>query len=137
MPALAITDFNIVCSVLGGFVLFFGLISYFVKERLYLSEALIALLAGIGLGPAGANFIRPLHYAHGSESNLEAITLAFTRLVLGVQLVLAGVQLPKKYLLKEWRSLAWLLLPIMTGMWLVSSFIIWAMIPWLPLVSSA
>src|SRR4051812_19911208 len=59
----------------------------------------IALLVGIALGPHGANLIRPLSYAEGGkEENLDAINLAFARLVLGVQLVLAGVQLPKKYL---------------------------------------
>jgi len=39
MPTLAITDFNIVCSVLGGFITLFGLVSYLFKERFYLSEA--------------------------------------------------------------------------------------------------
>jgi hypothetical protein len=39
MPHLQPTDFNIVCAVLGGFVSLFGLVSYFVKERIFLSEA--------------------------------------------------------------------------------------------------
>lgn len=39
MPVLAITNFNIVCSVLGGFITLFGLVSYLFKERFYLSEA--------------------------------------------------------------------------------------------------
>ena len=42
---------------------------------------------------------------------LDTITLYFTRLVLGVQLVLAGVQLPSKYLKTEWKSLSLLLGP--------------------------
>jgi len=70
-----------------------------------------------------------LDYALGSEQDLETITLYFTRLVLGVQLVLAGVQLPSKYLQKEWKSLALLLGPGMTAMWLASSLIIWGMVP--------
>ena len=68
----------------------------------------------------------------GSEDNLGIITLYFTRLVLGVQLVLAGVQLPSKYLHREWRSLALLLGPGMTVMWLSSSLLIWALVPNLP-----
>jgi NhaP-type Na+/H+ or K+/H+ antiporter len=51
---------------------------------------------------------------------------------LGVQLVLAGVQLPSRYLQKEWRSLAILLGPAMTTMWMISSLIIWAVVPDLP-----
>lgn len=39
MPTLEITNFNIVCSVLGGFITLFGLVSYLFKERFYLSEA--------------------------------------------------------------------------------------------------
>ena len=57
------------------------------------------------------------------------MTLYFTRLVLGVQLVLAGVQLPSKYLQHEWKSLALLLGPGMTGMWICSSLLVWAMVP--------
>lgn len=53
----------------------------------------------------------------------------FTRLVLGVQLVLAGVQLPKRYLQIEWRSLSLLLGPGMAAMWICSSLIVWAMVP--------
>jgi len=39
MPTLALTDFNIVVSVLGGWVSLFGLVSYLCKEKFYLSEA--------------------------------------------------------------------------------------------------
>jgi sodium/hydrogen antiporter len=58
--------------------------------------------------------------------------LYFSRLVLGVQLVLAGVQLPSRYLQKEWKSLALLLGPVMTVMWICSSLIIWGLVPDLP-----
>ncbi|MCJ1288061.1 hypothetical protein MMC26_007414 [Xylographa opegraphella] len=129
MPTLAVTNFNIVCATLGGFITLFGLVSYLFKERLFLSEALISLLAGVALSPHAANFIRPLDYAGGSELNLASITLYFSRLVLGVQLVLAGVQLPSKYLLREWKSLALLLGPGLTVMWLSSSLLVWAMVP--------
>ncbi|KAJ6096716.1 Cation/H+ exchanger [Penicillium sp. IBT 16267x] len=129
MPTLALTNFNVVCATLGGFVSVFGLVSYLCKERFYLSEALISLLAGVIFGPNAANFIRPEDYALHSAANLEAITLNFTRLVLGVQLVLAGVQLPKRYLHVEWRSLSLLLGPGMAAMWICSSLIIWAMVP--------
>lgn len=63
------------------------------------------------------------------DANLDQITLNFTRLVLGVQLVLAGVQLPKRYLQLEWRSLSLLLGPGMASMWMCSALVIWAMVP--------
>ncbi|KAI0843417.1 Sodium/hydrogen exchanger family-domain-containing protein [Hypoxylon sp. FL0890] len=131
MPTLSPTNFNIVVSVLGGWISVFGLVSYLLKENFYLSEALISLLAGLSFSPHAADFVRPLEYA-GSDENLNAITLYFTRLVLGVQLVLAGVQLPSRYLKVEWKALGLLLGPIMTAMWITTSLLVWALVPKLP-----
>lgn len=89
---------------------------------------MISLLAGITFSH-GTDFIKPLDYAAGSQVDLDAITLYFTRLVLGVQLVLAGVQLPSKYLKDEWKSLSLLLGPGMTAMWISSALLVWAMVP--------
>lgn len=89
----------------------------------------IALVAGLIFSPHATNWIRPLDYALGDEINLGTITLYFTRLVLGVQLVLAGVQLPSKYLKKEWKSLSLLLGPGMCAMWTSTSLLVWAMVP--------
>ncbi|EWZ47091.1 hypothetical protein FOCG_11139 [Fusarium oxysporum f. sp. radicis-lycopersici 26381] len=130
---LQTTNFNIVVAFLGGFISIFGLVSYLLKENYYLSEALISLLAGVAFGPHGADFIRPRDYAECAEFpescdfDLNAITLNFSRLVLGVQLVLAGVQLPSKYLVREWKSLSLLLGPGMTCMWLATSLLVWAL----------
>ncbi|KIW79221.1 hypothetical protein Z517_05833 [Fonsecaea pedrosoi CBS 271.37] len=129
MPTLSLTNFNIVCAVLGGFITVFGLVSYLFKERFYLSEALISLVAGVVFSPNATDLIKPLEYAGGSEDSLDYITLYFTRLVLGVQLVLAGVQLPSRYLYTEWKPLALLLGPGMCGMWLCASLLVWAMVP--------
>ena len=50
-----------------------------------------------------------------SEHVLEPINLFFVRLVLGVQLILAGIPIPGKYVLhKLWRVLAVLLISGMT-----------------------
>ncbi|KAI0112071.1 Sodium/hydrogen exchanger family-domain-containing protein [Nemania sp. FL0031] len=131
MPTLDISNFNIVVSVLGGWVSLFGLVSYLLKENFYLSEALISLLAGITFGPRALNWLRPMEYA-GSKENVDDITLVFTRLVLGVQLVLAGIQLPSRYLKREWKPLSLLLGPIMVAMWLATGLLVWALVPHLP-----
>ena len=89
---------------------------------------MISLLAGVVFSPYVLNFVDPLSYAEGSLANLDAITLNFSRLVLGIQLVLAGVQLPSRYLKAEWKSLLVLLGPVMTCMWLISSMLIWMMV---------
>ncbi|KAK9390013.1 Cation/H+ exchanger [Lipomyces mesembrius] len=123
MPTLAINNFNLICTLLGGFVILFGLVSYLVREKMYISEALPSLLFGTIF--KGAGLFRPSLYG----TTTQDITREFTRLVLGVQLVLAGVQLPGKYLWHEWRSLSMLLLPVMTTMWVVSALIIYLCIP--------
>lgn len=129
MPTLSVVNFNIVCATLGGFITIFGLVSYLLKEKFYLSEALISTIAGVVFSPHATNFIKPLQYANNSEVDLETITLYFTRLVLGVQLVLAGVQLPSKYLWKEWKSLSILLGPGMCCMWISTSLLVWGLVP--------
>ena len=90
---------------------------------------MISLVAGLIFSPHATNWIRPHEYALQSVENLDTITLYFTRVVLGVQLVLAGVQLPSKYLKTEWKSLALLLGPVMTTMWIVTSLLVFAMVP--------
>lgn len=92
-------------------------------------RTVISTFAGVIFGPPAANFIRPLDYALHDEATLNTINLYFTRLVLGVQLVIAGVQLPSRYLKTEWKSLCLLLGPGMTGMWVVTSLLVWAMVP--------
>lgn len=129
MPALQLTNFNIACATFGGFICIFGLVSYLCKGRFYLSECLIALIAGLVVSPHAADFIRPLEYTAGSQSDLEAITLYFSRLVLAIQLVLAGVELPSRYVLTEWKPLSLLLGPGMTAMWLFTALVTWAMVP--------
>ncbi|KAH6898365.1 Sodium/hydrogen exchanger family-domain-containing protein [Thelonectria olida] len=131
---LQLTNFNIVVAFLGGFISLFGLVSYLLKENYYLSEALIALLVGVAFGPHGTNFIQPKDYAQCAglsdvecQENLNSITLNFSRLVLGVQLVLAGVQLPSKYLWREWKSILLLIGPGMTAMWLSTSVLVWGL----------
>lgn len=109
--------------------------TYRLANRL-LTLTVIPLLIGVCLSPAAANVIRPLDYAHGDEENLHAITLHFARLVLCVQLVIVGVQLPSQYLRYNWKSLAWLLGPGMIAMWLSTSLLIWAMVPHLSFLHS-
>ncbi|KAJ9622307.1 hypothetical protein H2203_006525 [Taxawa tesnikishii (nom. ined.)] len=81
MPTLAVVNFNVVCAVLGGFITLFGLVSYLLKEKFYLSEALISMVAGLIFSPHATNFIKPLDYALGDQESLDTITLYFTRLL--------------------------------------------------------
>lgn len=45
MPSLELTNFNVVISVLGAWISLYGLVSYLLKERFYMSEAREYILA--------------------------------------------------------------------------------------------
>lgn len=115
---------HLVYIILGGFTSLFMLCSSVIKERLYIGEATVATICGIIFGPHAANLIDP-----GSWGNTDQITLEFARIVLVVQCFAVGVELPKYYMERHWRSVSFLLVPVMTFGWLVTSLFIWWMVP--------
>ncbi|KAM0281851.1 hypothetical protein ACHAQH_003340 [Verticillium albo-atrum] len=121
---LSITAPHLVYIILGGFTSIFMLCSSFIKERMYIGEATVATLCGIIFGPHAANLIDPK-----SWGNVDLITLEFSRIVLVVQCFAVGVELPKFYMEKHWRSVVLLLLPVMTFGWLVVSLFVWWAVP--------
>ncbi|KAI8365918.1 Sodium/hydrogen exchanger family-domain-containing protein [Radiomyces spectabilis] len=122
---MAIETVSVVCAVLGGFILLYGLCSLIIKEKLYISEASVAIACGIIFGPLCANFINIDDWG----GNKEDLTREFSRIVIAIQVMAAGVALPKAYLRKELLSLTMLLIPVMIWMWLISGLCVWAMIP--------
>ena len=109
--------------ILGGFTSLFMLVSLFVKQRLYIGEATVATICGVIFGPHAANLLDPSLWG-----NVDQITLEFSRIVLVVQCFAVGVELPKAYMERHWRSVVFLLLPVMTVGWLVTSLFIWWLI---------
>ncbi|KAJ1842619.1 hypothetical protein LPJ73_005742, partial [Coemansia sp. RSA 2703] len=105
--------------LLGTFAVCFGLISMVVKEWLFLSDTLVAMLFGVLTGPAGFGAVDASKLV-----DVPSFTLELTRLIIGIQVMAAGITLPKKYLLKELKSLLMLLGPVMTWMWLMSAVVI-------------
>ncbi|OWP01349.1 hypothetical protein B2J93_2759 [Marssonina coronariae] len=120
---LSINRPHLVYIILGGFTSLFMLCSSFIKERLYIGEATVATLCGIIFGPHAANLIDPRTWG-----NTDQITLEFSRIVLVVQCFAVGVELPKYYMEKHWRSVVLLLIPVMTFGWLITSLFIWWMV---------
>ena len=109
--------------IIGGFTSLFMLVSLFVKERLYIGEATVATICGVIFGPHAANLFNPLTWG-----NTDQITLECSRVVLVVQCFAVGVELPKAYMERHWRSVVFLLVPVMTFGWLITSLFIWWMI---------
>lgn len=100
--------------------------------QLYIGEACWAFLFGviIGLcraswsmawrltealfpGPYGAGIFDPRHWG-GSTEVTNMITLEFTRVVLAIGVFAIGVELPKAYMARHWKSMFFLLVPVMT-----------------------
>lgn len=128
---LSIDKPHLVYIVLGGFTTLFMLCSSIIKERLYIGEATVATICGIIFGPHAANLIDP-----GTWGNTDQITLEFARIVLVVQCFAVGVELPKAYMERHWRSVTFLLIPVMTFGWLITSLFIWGLIPSLDFLDS-
>ncbi|MCJ1425550.1 hypothetical protein MMC29_003450, partial [Sticta canariensis] len=120
---LSINKPHLAYLIIGGFTSLFMLCSLFVKERLYIGEATVATICGVIFGPHAANLFNPL-----SWGNTDQITLECSRVVLVVQCFAIGVELPKAYMERHWRSVVFLLVPVMTFGWLVTSLFIWWMI---------
>ncbi|KAG0767784.1 hypothetical protein G6F62_000682 [Rhizopus arrhizus] len=118
------STFTIAIAILSGFILLFGYVSMFIKERCFLSEAFVALVVGIIAGPLVSNGFNPLSWDDHDE-----ITKELTRCILAIQVMTVGIELPKHYMKKEWLTMFILLVPIMVFMWLVSGLFIWWLIP--------
>ncbi|KAK9451111.1 Sodium/hydrogen exchanger family-domain-containing protein [Limtongia smithiae] len=111
-------------AIIGGFTTIFSLISLFVKEKLYIGEATVATVIGLIFGPHAANLFDP-----STWGNVDFITLEISRIVLIVQIFAVAVELPKKYMLRHWLSVFYLLVPTMAFGWLISSAFIWKLVP--------
>ena len=65
-------------------------------------------------GPYGANIFDPRSWGNGSRDTVNEITLEVTRVVLAIGVFAIGVELPKAYMKRHWKSLFFLLAPVMT-----------------------
>ncbi|KAJ7723808.1 Sodium/hydrogen exchanger family-domain-containing protein [Mycena metata] len=127
---------HIVYAALGGFVVLFGMFSLFLREKLYVGEACWAFLFGVVIGPYGANVFNPRGWGGANDDTVNTITLEMARVVLAIGVFAIGVELPKAYMRRHWRSLFFLLGPVMIWGWFVSAALIFALIPGLNFLSS-
>lgn len=112
-------DFNGIIAVLGGIILMLGLAS----KRLAASPlppSLIALLIGIGIGPAALNLI-DLKLLGDQADILEKAA----RLALGIGLVGVALRIPSEYPRRNWRAMLGLIGLGMPLMWAISTALIY------------
>jgi sodium/hydrogen antiporter len=113
---------DVVLIVVGGAILALGLPSTVIK-RVWLSVPLLALAAGVLLGPEG---LRVLDVARldGEHKALEELA----RITLAVALVGTGLQFTRADLRANWSRGTALLTVAMVGMWLLTSLGAWLLL---------
>jgi NhaP-type Na+/H+ or K+/H+ antiporter len=95
-----------------------------------------AVAIGVLLGPIAAKFLDSSRWGSAAEGQTSDISLGVARVVIGVQLVIAGFQLPAKYQQTRWKEMAICLLPIMTIMWLCTTLCLLATVPNITLLAA-
>ncbi|SPO32210.1 related to Na+/H+ antiporter AnNHA1 [Ustilago trichophora] len=136
-----VTPVHIIYVGLGLFICIFSYLSLFIKERLYLGEAPIAAAFGIIVGPIAIGLFNPAKWAGETGetpggATTDEITLEVMRVTIALSVFAIGVELPKKYLLRHWKSIAMLLGPVMAWGWLITACFIYALIPGLDFLNS-
>lgn len=114
------TPSHITYLLLSSFLILYALFSSFIRNRLHLSEPPLATLIGIIFGPGCFHVFDPAEWAVE-----DSVTQEFTRIVVAVQCFAVGIELPKFYFSRHWRSVAMLLGPVMIGGWVVCALLIW------------
>ena len=105
-------------AAVGGLLLLLGLLGGLLKERTPVSEPLIALIAGVLIGPAVLGLL-DLAALGNQTLILEEAALV----TLGVALVGVALRLPIGYSSSNWRLLFVLLGIVMPLMWIVGGFL--------------
>jgi sodium/hydrogen antiporter len=122
------TPSHITYLLLSTFLISYTLFEKFIRNRLHLSEPPIALLIGILLGPRLLGWLAPNFCGPNGCSDDEEIggwgwgdnvVQEATRVIVGIQVFTVGVELPKFYMSRHWRSVAMLLGPVMIFGWLI------------------
>jgi sodium/hydrogen antiporter len=107
-------------AAVGGLLLLLGVLGGLLKERTPISEPLIALLAGVLIGPAALGLLDL------AELGNETLILEQAALVtLGIALVGVALRLPVGYASSNWRLLVVLLGILMPLMWIVSGLFVY------------
>lgn len=86
---------------------------------LTLSEPPLAVLYGIILGPAVLNILIPKHW--GVKDEDDEIVQEITRVIVAIQCFAVGIELPKEYFKRHWKSVLYFLGPIMAFSWAITA----------------
>lgn len=116
------SSLNIALLTVGGVVLVIGLFSEPLK-RSFLSVPLVALAAGVMLGPAVLGILDPADWGDQTIILEQA-----ARLTIAISLMEIALRLPKGYPFSRWRSLLVMLGPVMVLMFVASGLLAYAVL---------
>ncbi|KAF2719653.1 Sodium/hydrogen exchanger [Polychaeton citri CBS 116435] len=132
------TPAHVAYLTLSTFLIGYTLFTWFIRNRLHLSEPPLALLFGILLGPRILGWLTPnLYGVDGPDSKFagdpelggwgwgDNVVQEATRVIVGIQVFAIGVELPKFYFNRHWKSVAILLGPVMSFGWLICALFVW------------
>lgn len=91
--------------------------------------SVIGFVFGAVMGPRAINWLDSRKWGSAILEQAPYITLGMTRVVIGVQLIIAGYQLPARYTWYRWKEMLVTLLGVKTIMWLCTTACIMAMVP--------
>ena len=118
------SQMNLALALGGVTLLALGLVSGFIKNRLWISEPVIATVIGILVGPAvmqAAAFTLP-------EERETTVLLEFARITLAISIMGAALRLPARWEAGNWRELAIILTIGMGLMWMASGLLALALL---------
>lgn len=103
---------HIAYLTVSTFLIIYCLFSRFIRNYLHLSEPPLAVIFGILLGPAVLNIITPRSWGMDDK-----ILQEITRVIVGIQCFAVGIELPKHYFYRHWKSVLYFLGPVMAFSW--------------------
>lgn len=88
-----------------------------------------AFVFGAIMGPLAINWLDSRRWGSAIVDQVPDITLGMARVVIGIQLVMAGYQLPAQYVRYRWKEMILILIVVMTLMWLCTAACMMALVP--------
>ena len=117
-------EFHVALAALGGLVLVLCFVRVQIERFVLLSRPAVALLVGIVLGPDVLGLLTPDTWEVPRHVVIEAVT----SLTIGIAVMAVALQLPRKYLASQWRTMLLVLAVVMPFMWLTSSVLAFAIL---------
>lgn len=111
-------EWDCIYAIVGGFILIFALVSMLIKERIYLSETLLATLMGMFFGDSGFGFLN-LENFFGRNGMYQ-----ISRVVLSLQLIAVGMVVPRGYVFNAFQSILMMIGPLMIFSYFITACLV-------------